>query len=108
MPTYVYECPDCGNQVEEIRPIAERDAPLRHLCEHLNFQAAREEGVRPARMRRIITPVHGRVDKPADGSTPKHHGGPDQFTADALGVTKKQLQTEPALSGLSEKGAIIK
>ena len=28
MPTYVYQCQDCGNQFESLRPMRDSDAPI--------------------------------------------------------------------------------
>ena len=89
MPIYVYECAMCGTREEHMRKIEDRDKPI--LC-------------RGVEMKRVVTPVHGRVDTPADGSKPKHYGGPDQFTADAMGIPKKELLTDPRLSGLRNDG----
>ena len=98
MPIYVYRCTHCGSEIEKNRSIAARDEYVG--CYNCN----NPDGETSLPMERIITPVHGRIDAPADGSKPKHYGGPDQFTADAMGIPKKELLEDPKLSGLRNDG----
>lgn len=98
MPIYEYECPNCGERTTKMRKVSERNEYVGcYFCNNPRGECS-------VGMKRVITPVHGRVDSPADGSRPAHRPGGDQFTADTLGVSKKELMTNPALSGLREKG----
>lgn len=89
MAIYDMQCHACGWQGEVSCKIAERDNQMCVCGEPLDRQ---------------LSAPHGRVDTPADGSKPAHRPGGDQFTADAMGISKKDLMTEPCFSGLREKG----
>ena len=91
MPIYEYECTKCELRHEEWRKISTRDVP--GICRNC---------LEPTQ--HVITPVRGRVDKPAAGGYGPHLGDADQFTADALGFKKKDLMTDPSLAGLRHDG----
>ena len=75
MPIYEYHCPHCKGYTVEVRRIADRDIlPYCFICQ--------------TTMERRITAPAVRVIGRADG---KVVGGPDQFTADALGYKLKDL-----------------
>lgn len=71
MPTYTYVCDECGEGPEDrLVPIASRGAQFCSVCKH--------------RLRRCVAAPNVRTRPPKDG-------GPDRFTADALGIPLKEL-----------------
>jgi putative FmdB family regulatory protein len=72
MPIYVYDCAACYNIAELIRPLAERDAPVKCPC--------------GATMER--KPTTGTFRMPGGNSKINYA---DAFTADALGVPINSL-----------------
>jgi len=74
MPIYDYLCVFCNDRVERQVPIDERD---QQTCSHCGFGISR-----------LVSPTPGKVKGRADG---KIVGGPDQFTADMLGMKVKEL-----------------
>jgi putative FmdB family regulatory protein len=72
MPIYDYRCPRCGWVGENVVPMFDRDG---QLCPHCD-----------AHVDRLLSAPAGRVT----GRIPQG-GGPDRFTADALGIPLKEL-----------------
>ena len=74
MPTYEYVCPGCGLETSRAVPIDERHGP--HNCE------------------RCGDPLNRVISKPAPAQfrgRVVQGGGPDRFTADALGIPFREL-----------------
>lgn len=76
MPVYQFDCPNCGAYLTQILPIERRNDP--RFCPQCSEP-----------LRRRVDGPYGRVRGRADGKPDP--GGPDQFTADMLGVPVKDL-----------------
>lgn len=72
-PLYDYACPACGHTVERQRPVEIRDGALG--CDECG-----------AFMERQVAAPMGRI-----AGRVVQGGGPDRFTADALGIPLKEL-----------------
>lgn len=74
MPTYGYACV-CGALQDVVRPISERNNPV--IC----------TGCEQEMQRQLDAPLFKFMGRVTPG------GGPDRFTADALGIPLKELPT---------------
>ena len=74
MPTYEFTCPNCGLETTRVTSIDERNG--RHVCERCGDPLQRT--IRTAPLGRMAGQV-------------VQGGGPDRFTADALGIPLKEL-----------------
>lgn len=80
MPLYTYRCPSCRGRLEETRSIERRhDAPQCPVCSSGMLLAP----TAPAMINTTGQPTGGRK---RDGT-----GGPDQMTADLLGIPVKDI-----------------
>lgn len=74
MPTYTYECLECGSVFDRVVKIAERDE-----------MHCQDQGCEGPCVRRVGAPLGRVAGRPVKG------GGADRFTADMLGIPLKEL-----------------
>jgi hypothetical protein len=98
MPTYVFECPECGRRREKFLPMSRRDFPVLSCLRHPG----------PVRMNRIFTPfqfcANLEKDKPENQVLRILSGGSSSST-DWKEVERQQAQQSEASLAVAEQNA---